>query len=94
MPRGRSHRSALATVHETTRRPRDDVTTIDRVPVTRPARTLVDLAGCVSRTALEEATLGWLVLPATPVELAGPGDRLAGEVAAAIEHAHAARACG
>ena len=40
------------------------------------------------------ASLGWLVLPATPVELAGPGDGLAGEVAAATEHVRAGRACG
>lgn len=210
VPRGRSHRSRLASVHETTRLPRSDVTSIDRIPVTRPARTLVDLAAVAPRAVLEEAVddavirrlttlarlerragdlagsgrsgsvllrrvlacwgegdmpegvaemrlirrlvanglpapvrqhtvcdgagrvaarpdlsypdarvavelngfrwhatpagysrdqarlrrlaaLGWLVLPATPADLAGDGRGLAGEVAAALEHVHAAR---
>lgn len=55
VPRGRSHRSRLATVHESRHLPRGDVTTIDRIPVTRPARTLVDLAGCVPQAVLEDA---------------------------------------
>jgi hypothetical protein len=55
VPRGRSHRSRLATVHEARRLDRCDVTTVDRIPVTHPARTLVDLAGRVSRAALEDA---------------------------------------
>lgn len=53
--RGRSHRSRLARVHETLVLPSGDITAIDRIPVTRPARTLVDLAGSVSRSVLEEA---------------------------------------
>lgn len=55
VPRGRSHRSRLATVHEARQLERWDVTTVDRVPVTRPARTLIDLAGCVPRAVLEDA---------------------------------------
>jgi len=51
VPRGRSNRNALATVHraavEGVRR--------DGVPVTRPARTLVDLSGVISGGRLEEA---------------------------------------
>ena len=48
-----THRSAIATVHESRILPPGDVTTIDGIPVTRPARTLVDLAGCVPRRAVE-----------------------------------------
>lgn len=55
VPRGRSHRSQLATVHETLHLSRCDVTVTDHIPVTTPARTLVDLAGCVSERALEDA---------------------------------------
>lgn len=55
MLRGRSHRSRLARVDEKLVLPRQDVTAIDRIPVTHPARTLVDLAGSVSRSVLEEA---------------------------------------
>lgn len=32
-----------------------DVTTVDAIPVTAPARTLIDLAGCVDSNVLEEA---------------------------------------
>jgi len=45
----------LASVHETLRLARCDITVIDGIPVTAPARTLVDLAGCVSDAALEDA---------------------------------------
>lgn len=55
VPRGRSHRSELAVVHQVRELPPGDVTRIDGIPVTRPARTLVDLAGVVSARALEEA---------------------------------------
>lgn len=55
VPRGRSHRSELAVVHQVRDLPPGDVTRIDGIPVTRPARTLVDLAGVVSERALEEA---------------------------------------
>ncbi|HUP68847.1 MAG TPA: hypothetical protein VM142_03420 [Acidimicrobiales bacterium] len=55
VPIGRSHRSHLATVHETAFLNRSDMTTIDRIPVTRPARTLVDLASSTSKAVLEEA---------------------------------------
>ncbi|MBW3668253.1 MAG: type IV toxin-antitoxin system AbiEi family antitoxin domain-containing protein [Actinobacteria bacterium] len=55
VPRGRSHRSDLAVVHQVRDLPAGDVTRIDGIPVTRPARTLVDLAAVVSPRALEEA---------------------------------------
>lgn len=52
---GRASRSPLATVHRTVDLPPADVTSIDGIPVTRPARTLVDLAAVVPVRALEEA---------------------------------------
>lgn len=52
---GRASRSATGTVHRSRELPPGDVTRIDGIPVTRPARTLVDLAGVVSPRALEEA---------------------------------------
>lgn len=55
VPRGRSHRSRLAAVHESAFLGPSDITVIDGIPVTRPARTLVDLAGSVSRAVLEDA---------------------------------------
>ncbi|MDP9402882.1 MAG: type IV toxin-antitoxin system AbiEi family antitoxin domain-containing protein, partial [Actinomycetota bacterium] len=55
VPKGRSHRSRLATIHETEHLGRNDVTSIDRIPATRPARTLVDLAASASKVVLEEA---------------------------------------
>lgn len=51
----RSNCSPPATLHQTRILPPTDITTIDRIPVTRPARTLVDLASCVPRQVLEEA---------------------------------------
>ena len=51
VPPGRSSRNALARVH----RSRTDGVLRDRVPVTRPARTVMDLAGVVGGAALEEA---------------------------------------
>lgn len=69
--KGRSHRSRLAVVHETTYLPRGDATTIDAIPVTRPARTLVDLAGCVPRGALEEAVDDGLVRRLTTLDRLG-----------------------
>ncbi|HEX9968767.1 MAG TPA: type IV toxin-antitoxin system AbiEi family antitoxin domain-containing protein [Acidimicrobiales bacterium] len=53
--RGRSHRSTLAVVHQARDLPVVDLTRVDGIPVTRPARTLVDLASGVSPRALEEA---------------------------------------
>lgn len=52
---GRSARSRLAIVHRTLELPRTDVATIDRIPVTRPARTLIDYAAVAPPTLLEEA---------------------------------------
>lgn len=51
VPPGRSGRNALARVH----RSEVDGVLRDRVPVTRPARMLADLAGVVSGDVLEEA---------------------------------------
>lgn len=53
--RGRSHRSPLAKVHQAGPLLPADVTTVERIPATRPSRTLIDLAGGVSRRVLEEA---------------------------------------
>jgi len=55
VPRGRSNRNALATVHRSACPSAADCTTRERVPVTRPPRLLVDLAGRVSPQLLEEA---------------------------------------
>lgn len=52
VPPGRSNRNALARVHRTEE---VDWVVRDGVPVTRPARTLVDLAGVVGGQLLEEA---------------------------------------
>jgi len=49
---GRSSRNALARVHRSSD---VEATVRDRVPVSRPARTVVDLAAVVSGTGLEEA---------------------------------------
>jgi very-short-patch-repair endonuclease len=42
-------------VHRTAALTRADVTVVDAIPVTTPARTLVDLATCIDRDTLEEA---------------------------------------
>jgi hypothetical protein len=55
VPAGRSGRNPLATVHRSSSISRRDLTTCDRIPVTRPLRTVVDLAGRVSPELLEEA---------------------------------------
>ncbi len=55
VPAGRSARNSLAVVHRTLDLPRRDCTTHDRIPVTRPARTVLDLAGRVGHDVLEEA---------------------------------------
>jgi hypothetical protein len=51
VPAGRSGRNALARVH----RSEVDGVLRDKVPVTRPSRTLIDLAGVVSGDLFEEA---------------------------------------
>ena len=83
VPRGRSHRSRLASVHEAMDLPRGDMTTVDGIPVTRPARTIVDLASRVPRAVLEDAVDDALVRRLTTVTrlserldaLSGPGRR-------------------
>jgi hypothetical protein len=47
--------SALVVVHRTLHLPRADQVTIGGIPITNPARTLIDLAGCVSEETLEAA---------------------------------------
>lgn len=81
VPRGRSHRSQIAIVHVTTDLDRRDVATKDGIPVTRPARTLIDLAGVTSKSVLEEAVDDALIrrlvtlhrLEARAAALCGPG---------------------
>lgn len=55
VPLGRSRRSPLGVVHGSVHLDRIDIASIDSIPVTRPARTLVDLAGTVDKLVLEEA---------------------------------------
>ncbi len=55
VPAGRSGRNSLAEVHRSDRLPTRDRTTRQRIPVTRPARTVIDLAGRVGPALLEEA---------------------------------------
>ncbi len=52
---GRSARNSLATVHRSVHLPPADLTVHDRIPVTRPLRTLLDLASRVRPELLEEA---------------------------------------
>ncbi len=54
VPPGRSGRNPLAVVHRSIDLPRADRAVHDRIPVTRPARTVLDLAGRVSPELLEE----------------------------------------
>jgi very-short-patch-repair endonuclease len=70
--------------------PADHRTVWQRIPVTTPTRTLVDLADCSTRRELEraidEATyLGWDLTSLQPV----PGRRGAGMLAALLEEHHA-----
>lgn len=55
VPNGRLDRRRRVTVHQTTALPPGDVARVDGIPVTRVARTLVDLASCTSERELEEA---------------------------------------
>lgn len=55
VPMGCPRLGANATVHQTRTLLAADITRIDGIPVTRVARTLVDLAGCASERELEEA---------------------------------------
>ena len=54
VPAARSARNALAVVHRSIDLPRTDRTVHDRIPVSRPARTVLDLAGRISPELLEE----------------------------------------
>lgn len=55
VPPGRGARNTLAVVHRSLDFGPSDRTSHDRIPVTRPARTVLDLAGRVSPDLLEEA---------------------------------------
>jgi len=55
VPDGRSVRRGAVVVHRSLELPRMDRTTHGRVPVTRPARMLLDLAGQIRPDLLEEA---------------------------------------
>lgn len=68
VPRGRSPRSKLAVVHTSTQLHSADVASIASIPVTRPARTLVDLAGRVDKTVLGEALDDALIRRLTTLE--------------------------
>lgn len=54
-PRWRRARHEGLVVHETKASSRDDITTIDRIPVTSPARTLLDLGATCGRGLVELA---------------------------------------
>lgn len=81
VPLGRSRRSRSALVHASAHLHRIDVASIDSIPITRPARTLVDLAGSVGNAVLEEALDDALVRGLTTLDrvneranvLGGPG---------------------
>lgn len=68
VPRGKSPRSKLAVVHTSTQLDSADVASIASIPVTRPARTLVDLAGRVDKTVLGEALDDALIRRLTTLE--------------------------
>jgi hypothetical protein len=55
VPLAHSARTPLATIHRTTYLPPADIATVARIPVTRPARTLVDVSRHASCATLEEA---------------------------------------
>jgi hypothetical protein len=68
VPAGRSGRNSLAEVHRTTSLPPRDRTTRQRVPVTRPARTVIDLAGRVGPALLEEVVDDMLCRRLVPLD--------------------------
>lgn len=55
VPRGRRVRRPKILVHEVVDLPPIDVTFVDAIPATTPARTLIDLAAVAGRDAVEEA---------------------------------------
>ena len=78
VPAGRSGRNALARVHRS--RAISGVVR-DRIPVTRPARTLLDLAGVVSGALLEEAVDDVLCRRLCRLEDLAPAPRKKGSAA-------------
>ena len=56
VPAGKGHRgSKLLVVHQSTQLGADEVTVRDGIPITRPARTAIDIAGRLGDRALERA---------------------------------------
>jgi very-short-patch-repair endonuclease len=55
VPKHRRLRTTKLTVHRTDQLPRIDRTRLDGIPITTPARTLVDVAGVFDEEALESA---------------------------------------
>jgi len=79
VPAGRSGRNPLARVHRSEVLPKADVTRLDGIPVTRPARVLIDLASVVGRGELEEAVDDVLCRRLVPLaDLASRAGDLAG----------------
>jgi very-short-patch-repair endonuclease len=60
VPASRAPTSDSITVHRTLHLPRAERVSLGVIPITSPARTLVDLAGCVSEEELETALEGAL----------------------------------
>jgi len=92
-PAAHSARTPLATVHRTLALPPSDICMVARIPVTRPARTLLDIAGHVPRATLEEAVDDAVIRRLTSLDRLGrrldelrasgrPGSRAVGEVLA------------
>jgi hypothetical protein len=54
-PRALGSRHQGVRVHARVRLPKQDITILDAIPVTKPARTIVDLAAVVPREAVEQA---------------------------------------
>lgn len=77
--RGRRRRRGIA-VHPVARLPSTDVTTRERIPVTTPARTLLDLASVLTPRALERA-----------IDEAAHGDLCSEDDLLAIAEAHPTR---
>jgi hypothetical protein len=55
VPKGRRLRTTKLTVHRTDQLHRIDRTLRDRIPITTPARTLIDLASVLDEESLESA---------------------------------------
>ena len=94
VPRGRLPRTRGATIHRSTDLVGDHTTVRDRIPVTNPLRTMVDLAAVLSPDAVEDALdagLRWPSLFSVPAveamrdQLARPGRHGAGVLRKVLE---------